>query len=141
MRLHACLLYTSLLDLFAENQDLHGEYYRVYRELCGVKKEIDKLNVDEEQKEKRAELLRYQIQEIEDAHLSSGEEEALLERRTRIRHAQSIAQQLGTAYEAMNGGDDAEGAAGLLGAASAALEQIRNLSGEFGALCDRVNEL
>lgn len=131
----------ALLDLFAENQDLHGEYYRVYRELCGVKKEIDRLNVDEEQKEKRAELLRYQIQEIEDAHLSSGEEETLLERRTRIRHAQSIAQQLGTAYEAMNGGDDAEGAAGLLGAASAALEQIRNLSVEFGALCDRVNEL
>lgn len=131
----------GVLDLFADNGGLHDEYYRVYRELCRVKKEIDALNVDEDEKEKRSELLRFQIEEIEGAQLLPGEEEALLDRRTRIRHAQTIAQQLGTAYETLNGGDDAEGAAGLLGSASSALESIRALSADFETLADKLSEL
>ncbi len=131
----------GVIDLFAGNSALHDEYYHVYRDLCRVKKEIDALNVDEDEKEKRVELLRFQIDEIDSAQLTPGEEDALLERRTRIRHAQTIAQQLGRAYETLNGNDDAEGAAGLLGSASAALETIRALSPDFEALSDKLNEL
>ena len=131
----------GVLDLFADNSALHDEYYRVYRELCGVKKQIDSLNIDEDEKEKRVELLRFQTDEIDAAQLTPGEEDVLLERRTRIRHAQTIAQQLGAAYDALNGGDDSEGAAGMLGAASTALESIRALSPDFGALCDKLSEM
>ena len=52
----ACLLYTSL-DQYAQNRDLFAEYYRRYRELVTVKRQLDALNASESDKQRRIEAL------------------------------------------------------------------------------------
>ena len=131
----------GVLDAFAQNTREHDAYYAVYKEVCRVKREIDALSLDEDAKERRTELLRFQIGEIEAASLSPGEEEELQNRRTLIRNAQKVTEQLGAAYAALNGADEAVGAGELLGGASAALESLSRISEDFAALSEQVSAL
>ena len=131
----------GVLDAFAQNEDAHNAYYVVYKELCRVKKEIDALSMDETQKERRIETLRFQIEEIEAAELRPGEEEELLNRRNLIRNAQTVTEQLNAAYAALSGAEDAPGAGEMLGSAATALESIRSLSEDFTPLAEQVSGL
>lgn len=131
----------GVLDAFAQNGRQHEAYHKVYRELVRVKKAIDALNVDEEEKQRRCELLRFQIEELEMANLEPGEEEALNEERSRIVHAQKILEQLNAAYLALNGEDEARGGCELLGDATAALESVGGFAPELSALGERLSEL
>lgn len=77
------------------------------KSFAGVKKEIDALSMDETEKERRIETLRFQIEEIGAAELRPGEEDELLNRRTLIRNAQTVTEQLNIAYAALSGAEDA----------------------------------
>ena len=65
----------GILDAYAQNGVVYQEYYAVYRELIKVKKELDAIITDEGEKQRKIDLLSYQVQEIEDASLTAGEEE------------------------------------------------------------------
>ena len=67
----------GILDAYAQNGAVYQEYYAVYRELIKVKKELDAIITDEGEKQRKIDLLSYQVQEIEDASLTAGEEETL----------------------------------------------------------------
>lgn len=132
----------GVLDAFAQNEAQHSAYYQVYRELCHVKREIDALSMDEAEKERRVETLRFEIDEIEAAGLRDGEEEELLARRRLIRSAQTVTDQLNAAYLALHGADDdTPGASELLGAAFTALDAIRTLSEEFTPIAEQLGTL
>ena len=64
----------SILDDYAQNDKLYQEYYVLYRSLVKVKKELDAMITDEAEKQRRIDLLSYQVQEIEEAGLTAGEE-------------------------------------------------------------------
>ncbi len=131
----------GVLDAFAQNGQAHGAYYAVYKELCRVKRQIDTLSLDEEQKRRRSEALRFSIAELDAAQLDADEESALQRRRRLLRSAQTVLESLNTAYAALSGADDATGAAELLGDASTALESVSGLSDEFAALFEQTNGL
>ena len=131
----------GILDSFAQNETAHDAYYVVYKELCRVKKEIDALSMDETEKESRIETLRFQIEEIGAAELRPGEEDELLNRRTLIRNAQTVTEQLNIAYAALSGAEDAPGAGEMLGSAATALESISSLSEDFAPLAEQMSGL
>ena len=131
----------GILDSFAQNETAHDAYYVVYKELCRVKKEIDALSMDETEKERRIETLRFQIEEIGAAELRPGEEDELLNRRTLIRNAQTVTEQLTIAYAALSGAEDAPGAGEMLGSAATALESISSLSEDFAPLAEQMSGL
>ena len=131
----------GILDSFAQNETAHDAYYVVYKELCRVKKEIDALSMDETEKERRIETLRFQIEEIGAAELRPGEEDELLNRRTLIRNAQTVTEQLNIAYAALSGAEDAPGAGEMLGSAATALESISCLSEDFAPLAEQMSGL
>ena len=131
----------GILDSFAQNETAHDAYYVVYKELCRVKKEIDALSMDETEKERRIETLRFQIEEIGAAELRPGEEDELLTRRTLIRNAQTVTEQLNIAYAALSGAEDAPGAGEMLGSAATALESISSLSEDFAPLAEQMSGL
>ena len=131
----------GILDSFAQNETAHDAYYVVYKELCRVKKEIDALSTDETEKERRIETLRFQIEEIGAAELRPGEEDELLNRRTLIRNAQTVTEQLNIAYAALSGAEDAPGAGEMLGSAATALESISSLSEDFAPLAEQMSGL
>lgn len=131
----------GILDSFAQNETAHDAYYVVYKELCRVKKEIDALSMDETEKERRIETLRFQIEEIGAAELRPGEEDELLNRRTLIRNAQTVTEQLNIAYAALSGAEDAPGAGEMLGSAATALESISSLSEDSAPLAEQMSGL
>lgn len=131
----------AVLDAFAQNAPQHEAYYKVYRALCAAKREMDALSMDEDEKARRTELLRFELDELQKADLKAGEEKELLNERNLIRNAQTLAQQLGSAYAALAGGDEEAGAAGQLGAAAAAMQSAGEISDDFTALAERVNDL
>lgn len=133
----------GLLDQYARNQSLYGDYYKLYRRLVEVKRELDALRAAEAGKQRRIEELRADIDAIDAAAPVSGEEEMLQERRRIITHAQTILEGLNAAHGALSGDEDGEtaGAADLLGGAVDGLQNSARLDENLAPLADRLNEL
>ena len=117
----------SILDDYAQNRTVFQEYYTLYRELVRVKRELDALITDEAEKQRKIDLLQYQVQEIEDAGLTSGEEQTLENRRKVLSNASAIRDRLAQSYALLSGSDDAAGAVDLLGEASNAVDAAAQL--------------
>lgn len=131
----------ALLDAYAQNRKEYEAYHQLYRKLVAVKRQADALRMDESEKQRKIELLRFQIDEIESAQLIEGEEEQLLNRRRIASGAQTIIAQLSAAHAALNGGDDFSGAADLLGNASSSMEQAAYVDENLQTVSERLNEL
>lgn len=123
----------GILDAYAQNQEIYRDYYGVYRALVQVKRELDAMITDENEKQRRIDLLSYQVQEIEDAALSPGEEQALENRRKVLANASTIRDRVAQCYALLSGGDEAPGAVDLLGEASNAVDAAAQLDGELSA--------
>lgn len=121
----------EILDSYAQNQTEYQDYYAVYRELVGVKKALDAMITDENEKQRRIELLNYQVQEIDDASLKAGEEQTLESRRKVLANASTIRDRIAQAYALLSGGDDSAGAVDFLGEASNAIDTAAQLDGEL----------
>lgn len=131
----------ALLDAYAQNRREYEAYHQMYRKLVAVKKEADALRMDEAEKQRKMEMLRFQVNEIDSARLTVGEEEQLLTRRRIASGAQTIIAQLSAAHAALNGGDEFSGAADLLGNASSAMEQAAQLDESLQTVSERLSEL
>lgn len=130
----------SILDDYAQNAKLYQEYYVLYRSLVKVKKELDAMITDEAEKQRRIDLLTYQVQEIEEAGLTAGEEQTLESRRKVLANASTIRDRVAKAHALLSGDDDTPGAVDLLGEASNAMDTAaqldESLSGVSGTLMD-----
>lgn len=130
----------SILDDYAQNVKLYQEYYVLYRSLVKVKKELDAMITDEAEKQRRIDLLSYQVQEIEEAGLTAGEEQTLEARRKVLANASTIRDRVAKAHALLSGDDDTPGAVDLLGEASNAMDTAaqldESLSGVSGTLMD-----
>ena len=123
----------GILDAYAQNSAEYQAYYAIYRELVGVKKTLDAMITDENEKQRRIDLLSYQVQEIDDAGLTAGEEQALESRRKVLANASTIRDRIAQCYALLSGGDEAPGAVDLLGEASNAVDAAAQLDGELSA--------
>ena len=130
----------GILDDYAQNDVQFQEYYALYRELVRIKRELDAMITDEAEKQRRVDLLSYQVQEIENAALTAGEEQTLESRRRVLANASTIRDRIAQCYALLSGGDEAAGAVDLLGeasnAASDAAQLDEALSGAAGQLTD-----
>ena len=123
----------GILDAYAQNSAEYQAYYAIYRELVGVKKALDAMITDESEKQRRIDLLSYQVQEIDDAGLTAGEEQTLESRRKVLANASTIRDRIAQCYALLSGGDEAPGAVDLLGEASNAVDAAAQLDGELSA--------
>lgn len=81
----------DLLDRYAGLLGLREELARRVQEYRSVRRQLERLRAEEREREHRADLLRYQVQEIEAARLRPGEEEELLAERARLQNAERLA--------------------------------------------------
>ena len=123
----------GILDAYAQNSAEYQAYYAIYRELVGVKKTLDAMITDESEKQRRIDLLSYQVQEIDDAGLTAGEEQTLESRRKVLTNASTIRDRIAQCYALLSGDDEAPGAVDLLGEASNAVDAAAQLDGELSS--------
>lgn len=131
----------GILDDYAQNRTVFQEYYTLYRKLVQVKRELDALITDEAEKQRKIDLLQYQVQEIEDAGLTAGEEQTLENRRKVLSNASAIRDRLAQSYALLSGSDDAAGAVDLLGEASNAVDAAAQLDPALTAAAGQLLDL
>ena len=131
----------SILDDYAQNCTVFQGYYTLYRELVQVKRELDALITDEAEKQRKIDLLQYQVQEIEDAGLTAGEEQTLENRRKVLSNASAIRDRLAQSYALLSGSDDTAGAVDLLGEASNAVDAAAQLDPALTAAAGQLLDL
>lgn len=129
------------LDDFSSNQALLQAYQEKYQAVAALRREIQRMTMDEGEKLRRMETLQYQIAEIEKAELEPGEDEALEERRKLLQNAERLSKGMDEAVEALYGGEESDGAAGLLTQAEHALGRLSRFSDSFTSLHERVTDL
>lgn len=131
----------TFLDDYAGNEALRQSYREGYDLVAELRRKIDKMTMDEGEKLRRMETLKYQITEIEKAAPEPGEDTALEERRKLLQNAEKLSQGMDEAVRCLYGDDDSEGAAGLLAQAEYALARLSRFSDSFASLHERVSDL
>ncbi len=118
----------GLLDRYADNGSDLAEYRQRYHALQSIRKELKGLRELEQESGKRAELLTFQAQEIEAAHLRPGEEEELDQERSRLANAETLANSVQEALAMLDeGSPESSSASDLLGQASRLLESVARI--------------
>ena len=131
----------QFLDDYAANQQLRQDYLDRYEQFQQICREIQKMSMDEGEKLRRMETLRYQIEEISKAQLQIGEDEELEERRKLLQNAEKISDGMYTAVECLYGSDSSDGAASLLQQAQRELARLSKFTDSFSFLQERVQDL
>ena len=131
----------QFLDDFAVNEDLRQQYFTAYETVAKLRREIDSLTMDESEKLRRMETLRFQIEEISKAELEAGEDESLEFRRKLLQNAEKLAAGMNDAVETVYGGEDTDGAAVLLAQAERSLARIAKYDDSIAALHDKIADL
>ncbi len=133
--------HVNYLDKFAGTGEQLDDYTAAYREVKGIEAELEGIQTDEALKERRIDLLKYQIDEIESADLHSDEEDELRARKLRIVNSEKIASAIASAYAALDGDDDTPGAKELLSNADGELDGITDVLTDIKELAARIKSL
>ena len=131
----------EFLDAFGDNEPLKASYRESFSLVSSLRREIDRMTMDEGEKLRRMESLRFQIAEIEKAELEPGEDEILSERRKLLQNAEKLSDGMEKAVNLLYGGEDTDGASGMLADAERSLQKIAKFGDRFQELHDRVADL
>jgi len=131
----------AYLDRFGRTDDVLNLYQQDYEALSSLRGQIKALQMDEAEKARRMDSLRYQIDELERANLVAGEEEELDQRRNLLRNGEKYLSALSGADWCLSGDDESAGAVNHLREAEDALYGIRNLGDDLLELFNRLGQL
>lgn len=131
----------KFLDDFAENDLLRQDYAEKYAAVCALRSEIDRMTMDESEKLRRMETLRYQITEIDTAQLEPGEDDRLEERRKVLQNAEKLSDGIHAACECLYGSDDNDGATALLSQAVREISRLSRYTDAFTSIQEKLTDL
>ncbi|MDY4255299.1 MAG: DNA repair protein RecN [Oscillospiraceae bacterium] len=138
----------KFVDGYAEDGKLLEEYRSEYRLLCGIKARLRDLQTDETEKARMADLLSYQINELENADIRPGEKKELVRKKSFLENSQKIKNALGAALNALIGDGEEAGASGALSAAAGyvgsvtgAARGLEPVYSQLAAVADSVSDI
>ena len=133
-------MHIRYLDDFAGIEALLDEYTVLYHEYNEIRAKIRSLQKNEQEKARMAELLKYQIADIDAGKLKPKEEELLLAKRTKIRNAEKIAKQVKTILHALYRSEKGYSAMEQLDRAITALDGMSEIMPEAAAFSEKLSE-
>ncbi|MFN3741376.1 MAG: DNA repair protein RecN [Anaerolineales bacterium] len=134
--------HVSLLDRYANLEEQLQEYRKRYQELQSLRHELEDLRRLQAEAERRAEMLRFQLEEIEAARLKPGEDAELRQERNRLANAEALAELAQQALTLLDEGmPEAPPASDLIGQAARALERLAQLDSSQARLAESILNL
>ncbi|MBI3972129.1 MAG: DNA repair protein RecN [Chloroflexi bacterium] len=122
----------ELLDRFGGLMEARNAVADLVRGLRATRAELRSLQQDEREVARRIDLLSFQVEEIQQARLTPGEDERLAHERTRLANAVRLAELATAIYEVLSGGDGEQSSAlDLLGSAARHLAQLTRIDAEM----------
>lgn len=125
------------LDRFGVSADDISGFKDVYEKYISIKKELSQLEMDEVEKERLSESLKYQIEELERAQLKSGEYDALIARRDLLRNSEKLTEAIDLAVSSLYG--DEENAVSMAQNASYYIGKASSYAPELEACVETIN--
>lgn len=117
-----------------------NEFKELYSLYIKKENELKSLNTDVNEKNRRLDILNYQIEEIQKADIRPGEKDELTEKLGFLRNAEKVLDLLHTAYAALNGDDEMPGAADVAADAASKLLSAADYSSDFTETANGVND-
>lgn len=130
----------SFIDKLAGSGRELNEFKELYSLYIKKENELKSLNTDENEKNRRLDILNYQIEEIQKADIRPGEKDELTEKLGFLRNAEKVLDLLHTAYAALNGDDEMPGAADVAADAASKLLSAADYSSDFTETANGVND-
>ena len=130
----------ELVDIYADNSALLAEYKVKYEALTDIRLKIKNLKELDSERERRREMLEYQINDIDSVKLHSGEEEELVDKKIKIKNSEKIIKNSEFAYKALKGSEKGS-VSYLIDRTSSALEQISGIIPAFSDHVDKLKEI
>ncbi len=128
----------DFLDGFAVLDSEKEAYFQCFSRLQEIKSEIRSLSLDEAYKERQCDLLKYQINELENAEISVGERAALIKKKNILNNSQKLSQALSEALSALSGDDESGGAYSLINNAIACVSSVSSLAKGLDSLTEQL---
>ena len=116
----------KFIDDVADNEKILNEYYNEFKRLNSIRKELNSLEMDEDEKQRKIDLLKYQINELESANIKIGETKELKEKLNIANSIEKTYKAFSLAVTLLNGGEDTDGAVTQLQNAVKQLNNIEN---------------
>lgn len=130
----------SFIDKLAGIGRELNEFKELYSLYIKKKNELKSLNTDVNEKNRRLDILNYQIEEIQKADIRPGEKDELTEKLGFLRNAEKVLDLLHTAYAALNGDGEMPGAADVAADAASKLLSAADYSSDFTETANGVND-
>lgn len=130
----------SFIDKLAGSGRELNEFKELYSLYIKKENELKSLNTDVNEKNRRLDILNYQIEEIQKADIRPGEKEELTEKLGFLRNAEKVLDLLHTAYAALNGDGEMPGAADVAADAASKLLSAADYSSDFTETANGVND-
>ena len=116
-----------------ELKSIYSEKYLRYNE---IKRELKNNYGDEKEKQRKLDILKYQLNEIKEAKLKNGEEEKLEEKRKIMLNSEKIAKNLAEASQAVG-----ENTIDVIGTAVRALEKIEEIDSKYSQTIESLRNI
>ncbi len=129
----------KLLDFYAENKAQYDEYTELFAEYCSIRKELDEINVDESEKLRRMEMLKFQINDISALKLKPGEEEQLSEEKKKLLNIEKLAKNAAIVSGSLYG--TGASACDCIDRATEALRTLSRISDEYTGHIDTLTDI
>ena len=133
------LKHCGYIDRVADNGSILNNYYSEFKNLNSIRRNLSELETDSDEKQRRLDLLTYQVNELESAGIHVGEYEELKRQLTVAENYEKMLSSLNSAYYAINGDDENDGAFSLIKNAQKHLSAIE--SNEFEGDTRRLSEI
>lgn len=128
----------AYLDRFGRLEPQRESYAACYHAMSDLRSQIRQLQMDEAEKARRVDTLKFQIDELERAKLKPGEEEELVRRRDILRHGEKFLSAVDGADFFLSGDDEQVGAVTLLRQAEESLSGVKRLDDSLEELVKRL---
>ena len=124
-------LHISYIDKLAGLENEIEDYQEVYKKYKKLSAELKKATVDESERERKIDLLKYQIDELEDADLRDGEYEELNEQKSVLQNSEKILEAIMSSRALMNGDDESSGV----------LENLQEINSQLSDISEYMSEV
>ena len=129
------------IDMLANNNELKQEYYAAFRNFNSLRKRLNEIDIDEDLKLRKIDLLKYQIDEIKNADIKVGEFQKLKDNLLIARNSEKIIKQLKEALFILSGDDTNDGIIHEILTVSKLLDGVSAKLGEAKDYCDNSTDL
>jgi len=133
--------HVDYLDRLGGLENVRDEYHACYKQYCATHRQLRRLSGNEDAKAQRMDMLRFQIDELEAAALTPGEEETLTSRRDLLRNAEKIGRLLSLVGRTLDGDEQENGAVSAVEQSAATLREAGRVYPEAQELSVRLHAL